>query len=190
MTISAAPTRALVATNGRSTSSAEITKTAISDSRGGSPRRESSFTAGNVVLAHRSGKASMHSCMSSSQTIFAAVTLRESLEAKPTMANATGSGQTAASTMHQLKNSMDTAMIVVERIAPYRDATKRDWFCSSTAQSFHERRGQVGEVFLAEEGARKFPPLLFKPHPAHAGLHLDDKIGVIVSQKRNMGNQI
>lgn len=98
------------------------------------------------------------------------------------MTNATGSGQTAASAMHQLKNNMDTAMTVVERIAPYRDATKWDWLCSSMAQSFHERRGQAGEVFLDEEGARKFPPLLFKLHPAHAGLHLGDKVGVIVFQ--------
>ena len=52
------------------------------------------------------------------------------------MANATGNGQTAASAMRQLKNSIDTAMIVVERIAPYSGATKWDWLCSSTAQSF------------------------------------------------------
>ena len=72
------------------------------------------------------------------------------------MANATGSGQTAASAMRQLKNSIDTAMTVVERIAPYSGATKWDWLCSSTAQSFMMEEVRSARSFFPKKDSGIF----------------------------------
>ena len=115
------------------------------------------------------------------------------------MANATGSGQMAASAIRQLKNSIDTAMTVVERIAPYRGATKWDWLCSSTAQSFMMEEVRSARSFFPKERQRDLPQLFRKVHTAHTGLHIGDKIGVVIFQpgadhneqrRRNAANHI
>ena len=46
----------------------------------------------------------------------------------------------------------------------------------------HDGGGQIGKVFLTEEGKRDLPQLFRKVHTAHTGFHIGDEIGVVILQ--------
>ena len=91
--------------------------------------------------------------MPSSQLSLAAMDFAESFfctpAARPTMQNATGSTHTDASAMRQLNINSESAISVVDIIAPMSGQIWCDWLVSSTAQSF-----MIAEV----RSARSFFP--------------------------------